>query len=88
MNSAHGGLLAPTRHRATSARLYMSQARRPRACARPIHRLAQNWWTKSPEAFAEHLRTEIIKWGKVVKAAGMRVSKREAAWYRQGNPTK
>ena len=28
---------------------------------------------KNPEAFAEHLRAEIIKWGKVVKAAGMRV---------------
>ncbi len=28
---------------------------------------------KNPEAFAEHLRTEIVKWGKVVKAAGMRV---------------
>ncbi len=28
---------------------------------------------KNPEAFAEHLRAEIIKWGKVVKAAGIRV---------------
>ena len=28
---------------------------------------------KNPEAFGEHLRSEIIKWGKVVKAAGLRV---------------
>ncbi len=28
---------------------------------------------KNPEAFAEHLRSEIVKWGKVVKAAGMKV---------------
>ncbi len=28
---------------------------------------------KNPEAFSEHLRAEIAKWGKVVKAAGLRV---------------
>jgi tripartite-type tricarboxylate transporter receptor subunit TctC len=28
---------------------------------------------KNPEAFGEHLRSEIIKWSKVVKAAGIRV---------------
>lgn len=36
-----------------------------------VRGLAYDIWTLTPEEFAAHLRTDHVKWGKVVKAAGI-----------------
>lgn len=70
------GLLAPTgTPRDIVQRLYTEVTRgvrEPDARDR-FAALGAELVDKNPEAFTEHLRAEIIKWGKVVKAAGMRV---------------
>ncbi|HTD92016.1 MAG TPA: tripartite tricarboxylate transporter substrate binding protein [Burkholderiales bacterium] len=74
--SAWYGLLAPAgTSRDIVQRLYTEVARglrEPDARER-FTALGAELVDKNPEAFTEHLRSEIIKWGKVVKAAGMRV---------------
>jgi tripartite-type tricarboxylate transporter receptor subunit TctC len=74
--SAWYGLLAPAgTPRDIVQRLYAEVARglrepdaRDRFAALGAERVDKN-----PEAFAEHLRAEMAKWSKVVKAAGLRV---------------
>lgn len=70
------GLLAPTgTSREIIQRLYSEIARslkEPDARER-FANLGAELVDKNPEAFAAHLRAEVAKWGKVVKAAGLKV---------------
>jgi tripartite-type tricarboxylate transporter receptor subunit TctC len=70
------GLLAPAgTPREIVQRLYseVSRGLREPDARERLSNLGAELVDKNPEAFGEHLRSEIIKWGKVVKAAGIRV---------------
>ena len=70
------GLLAPAgTPREIVQRLYAEITRglkEPDARER-LASLGAEFVDKNPEAFAEHLRAEVAKWGKVVKSAGLKV---------------
>ena len=70
------GLLAPTgTPRDIVQRLYgeISRALKEPDSRERLATLGAELVDKNPEGFAEHLRAEVAKWGKVVRAAGMKI---------------
>lgn len=70
------GLLAPTgTPREIVQRLYVeiSRAMKDPDARERLATLGAEPVDRNPEAFAEHLRAEVVKWGKVVRAAGMKI---------------
>ena len=70
------GLLAPAgTPRDIVQRLYaeISRALKEPDARERLASLGAELVDRNPEAFAEHLRAEVVKWGKVVRAAGMKI---------------
>jgi tripartite-type tricarboxylate transporter receptor subunit TctC len=70
------GLLAPAgTPREIVMRLYteISRAMKEPDARERLLMLGAELVDKNPEGFADHLRSEVAKWGKVVKAAGMKI---------------
>ena len=70
------GLLAPAgTPRDIVQRLYaeISRALKEPDARERLASLGAELVDRNPEAFAEHLRAEVAKWGKVVRAAGMKI---------------
>jgi tripartite-type tricarboxylate transporter receptor subunit TctC len=70
------GLLAPAgTPRDIVQRLYaeISRALKEQDARERLASLGAELVDRNPEAFAEHLRAEVAKWGKVVRAAGMKI---------------
>jgi tripartite-type tricarboxylate transporter receptor subunit TctC len=70
------GLLAPAgTPRDIVQRLYaeISRALKEPDARERLASLGAELVDRNPEAFAEHLRAEVVKWGKVARAAGMKI---------------